>query len=263
MRHRLLICLLAVATLSACADESNISDCDSGKKQIPCTEKTAEEKGRLALDEKKFEQAAENFLLAIDSNPENYNLYTLLATSYAGAAGFNLLDITKAQMGGDGTIIAIMSSFLPTPAKPCTNDGGEDKVFTLCISSMEEARVAATLPEAALADSTADYVQTAQKQQLFYGSASTVMQINRFIISADTGSFDPAQLESMTEDDAINILNTLASTGALSGLTGEDSTALQGKIADAHAQILSEEGGSTKEKLAAFLAKDQQGQASQ
>jgi hypothetical protein len=249
---------LAVTALGGCADDSNISDCDTGKKQIPCTEKSAEEKGRLALDERKFELAAENFLLAIDSSPENYNLYTLLATSYAGAAGFNLLDITKAQMGGDGTIIDIMNSFLPTPAKPCTNDNGEDKIFTQCISSMEEARTAAALPEAALADSAADYVQTAQKQQLFYGSASTVMQINRFIISSDTGTFDPAQLESMTEEDAVNILNSLASTGALSAGTGEDSAVLQEKIAEAQAQILAEPGGSTKEKLAAFLAKDQQ-----
>jgi hypothetical protein len=256
----ILFCI-ALGALIGCADDSNISDCDTGKKQIPCTEKSAEEKGRLALDDRKFELAAENFLLAIDGNPENYNLYTLLATSYAGAAGFNLLDVTKAQMGGDGSIIDIMNSFLPTPAKPCINDAGEDKVFTLCISSMEEARAAANLPEAALADTAADFVKTAQKQQIFYGSASTVMQINRFIISSDTGAFDPAQLETMTEEDAVNILNTLASTGALSGLTGEESAVLQEKIAEAHAQILAEPGGSTKEKLAAFLAKDEQAEA--
>jgi len=258
MRVILFTGILFSGVLYGCADDSNISDCDTGKKQIPCTEKTAEEKGRLALDDKKFEKAVKNFLLALESSPENYNLYTLLAASYAGAAGFNLLDVTKAQMGGDGSIIDIMNNFLPTPAKPCTNDIGESKVFTLCITSMEEARAAATLPVAALSDATADYVKTSQKQQLFYGSASTVMQINRFMISADTGSFDPAQLESMTEEDAINILNTLATTGALSTVTGEDSSGMQEKIAEAHAQILSEEGGSTKEKLAAFLSKDQQ-----
>jgi len=258
MRVAILFCIMSASILSSCSDDSNISDCDTGKKQIPCTEKSAEEKGRIALDERKFELAVENFQLAIASSPENYNLYTLLATSYAGAAGFNLLDITKAQMGGGGTIVDIMNSFLPTPAKPCTNDSGVRKVFTLCIDSMEEARSAATLPEAAFADAAADYLQTAQKQQLFYGSASTVMQINRFMISAETGTFDPAQLETMTEEDAVNILNTLASTGALSGLTGEDSAVLQGKITEAHAQILSEDGGSTKEKLAAFLAKDKQ-----
>jgi hypothetical protein len=249
--------LLLTLSLSGCADDSNISDCDTGKKQIPCTEKSAEEKGRMALDDKKFELAVESFLLAIESSPENYNLRTLLATSYAGAAGFNLLDITKAQMGGDVTIIDIMNSFLPTPAKPCTNDNGEDKAFTLCIDSMEEARTAAALPEAALVDSAADFVQTAQKQQLFYGSASTVMQINRFIISADTGVFDAAQLATMTEEDAVNIINTLATIGALTGVSGEDSSALQGKVTEAHALILSEEGGSTKDKLAAFLAKNQ------
>jgi hypothetical protein len=61
----------------------------------------------------------------------------------------------------------------------------------------------------------------------------------------------------MTEEDAVSILNTLATTGALTGLSGEDSAKLQGKITEAHAQILSEEGGSTKDKLAAFLVKNQ------
>lgn len=245
---------------TSCGGDSNVTDCDTGKKQIPCTEKSAEEKGRLALDGRRFEEAAENFQLAIESDPENYNLYTLLATSYAGAAGFSLLDVTKAQIGGQGSILELMASFLPTPAAPCTSDSGEEKAFTLCIAAMEQARMTANLPEGGLSDPTTDYYKTAAKQIVFYSSASTVMQINRFAISAESGTFDPDQLESMTEQDAINILNTLASSGNAAGLSDQQSQALQTKLADAQASILSQEGGTTKDKMAAFIAAQQQPQ---
>jgi hypothetical protein len=256
-----LIALLTLALLAvACGGQDNISDCDSGKKQIPCTEKSAEEKGRLALDGKRFEEAVENFALAIEGEPENYNLYTLLATAYAGAAGFNLLDVTKAQIGGQGSILELMGSFLPTPAAPCQTDDGEDKTYTLCIDAMEEARTTANLPEGGLADPAADYYKTAAKQILFYSSASTVMQINRFAISSASGTFDPALLETMTEEDAVNILNTLASSGTAAGLSDEQSQTLKAKIADAEALIQGQNGGNSKEKVAAFIAAEYQPQ---
>lgn len=246
--------------LAGCGGDSNISDCDNGKKQVPCTEKSAAEKGRLALEEKNFEEAAEYFLTAIEDDGENYNLYTLLSTAYAGAAGFNLLDVTKAQLGGSGSIVEIMAAFLPTPAKSCTSDAGDAKEFIDCIASMELARTTAVLPEAALADTTADYYKTATKQQLFYGSASTVMQINRFTVSATSGEFDPAQLESMTEEDALAIIATLSSTGNIPGLTDAEGQVLQSKLAEAEADIQSQEGGTAKERLAAFLNKEQTGE---
>lgn len=257
---KIVLLFLSVSMLMAgCGGQSNISDCDNGKKPVPCTEKSAAEKGRLALDAKNFEQAAEFFLTAIEDDDENYNLYTLLSTAYAGAAGFNLLDVTKAQISGEGSIVEIMGAFLPTPAKSCTTDGGDTKEFVLCIASMELALGTAKLPDAALADTTADYFKTASKQRLFYGSASTVMQINRFTISASTGTFDPAQLETMTEDDALAIIATLSAAGNVPGLSDEEGQVLQSKLAEAEADIQSQDGGSTKAKLAAFINKEQTG----
>ena len=102
--------------------------------------------------------------------------------------------------------------------------------------------------------STESYAGSGALQLTLYSAAYSVMYLNQFTISADTGTFDPALLETMTEEDALIVLNSLAAAG---GQGGDE--ALNTKITEALASIDGQPGASNKDRLAAFIDQEQNG----
>lgn len=239
-----------------CGGDSNVADCEKGKKQVPCSARTADENARLALDQRDYATAIELLQQLVDDDPETYSRYPLLSAAYAGSVGISILDLASAQFSGGGTLIDQIASFLPDPA-----DFGDDALYKAALVTLNHA---VTTLKAIPADkvgltSEEKYAASATLQLTLYQSAYSVMYLNQFTISATTGQVDLDKLANMTEDDAVVIIQSLAAAGALTqGVEGE---ALQAKVNEALAAIQGEDGASNLAKLQGFIRAEQAGAA--
>lgn len=246
---RLIYSLAIVLLAAACGGENNAADCDDGLPFIPCSPKDKEESARAAMNDGDFDTAIELLEQLVGEQPENYQLYTLLGAAYAARAGFAILSVAKANIGGSsGGLIGQISTFLPDPAE--LGSAG----FQLALADMDAAvdRLTA-IPVAFIStESTESYAASAQLQLMLYQSAYSVMYLNQFAISVETGEFDPALLETMTEEDALVVLESLAAAAAL-----EADPALQAKIDTTIETINSQEGGSNRDRLSEYIRQEQ------
>jgi hypothetical protein len=247
--------ILGTAWLAAaCGGESNVADCEQGKKQVPCSERTPDEEARLALDEKDYTKAIELLTALVTEYPEEYQRYPLLASAHAARSGFDLLAVARNQFTSGGTLFDQLAQFVPDPAET-----GEE-AYDASLADMDAAvawlrRIPADRISATSAES---YAGSASLQLTLYGAAYSVMYLNQFTISADTGQFDPALLENMTEEDALVVISSLAAAGAQQ--TGEDGEALNQRINEAVANIDSQPGATNADRLRAFIDQEQSGE---
>jgi hypothetical protein len=185
---------------------------------------------------------------------EKYRLHPLLAAAYAGRAGVSIFSIIQSQSspmggGGSGGLISQMSSFVPSPAGlAATTYGAMIADMAASVGLLQE------IPASLLADEqNASFVKSVTLQLTLYLSAHSVMIMNQFILSPTTGAFDASRLANMSDADAEAILNSLTSA---SQLPGADSPEVRKKIDDALSAIDASPGGSRREKLQDYLAKN-------
>lgn len=253
MRYWLFIA--TVYGVGACSGQSNMADCETGNKKVPCSARTADEEARLALDDKDYDTAIEILTTLVADDPESYARYPLLAAAHAARSGFDLLAVARTQFTSGGTLFDQLAQFVPDPAET-----GVD-AFGAHLADMDAAvRWLRRIPgDKLLATSGEAYASSAALQLTLYAAAYSVMYLNQFTISATTGTFDPALLATMTEEDALVIINSLASAGTMQN--GDDDAALSAKINEALASIDAQPGATNRDRLSAFIDQEQNGEA--
>jgi hypothetical protein len=241
-----LTALATAALLTACGKPgSNAADCDDGQAGVPCSERTPDEEAQLAMEEGDFTAAIEILSAAVEAEPDEYKRRPLLAAAYAKRAGFDIFNIVNTDFAGDG-LLSAMSTFLPTPAAMSLTE------YDAALADMFEAiAVLAAMPADVMAASATDkYGASAVLQVTLYRSAYSIMYLNKFAISATTGTFDPSQLATMSQEDALVIVENLAAAAEVDA--GEGGTSLQDRLREAVAKIESEGGTSDRDRLLAY-----------
>ena len=231
----------------SCGKEGNVADCDAPAPGIPCSERTPDEEARLALDREDFETAVMILSELVEEEPENYQRYTVLSAAMAGQAGLDIFNLAKGQFAGDGGILSLVGSFLPDPTSP---------TYSTSVTTMDDA---VSLLESIPADkrsatSAEKYASSAAFQLTLYQTSYSIMYLNQFTQSVDPEEVDVTNLDTMTEDDAEIIVESLAQAAA-NGAAGGDPE-VQAKIEEALAELGTDDGTSKKEKLIAYYRKE-------
>lgn len=251
MKRRLTYWILLIAALlGGCGGTANVADCEDGKKQVPCNERTKEEDARKALDAGDLDTAIELLTQLLADEPTDYSRNPLLGAAYASRAGFDILNVAKAKFSSGGSLLEQMAAFLPDPA-----DRGVAG-YELSLADMKASvDVLRLIPNEKLVDTTAEkYAASAVLQLTLYQAAYSVMYLNKFVISATTGQVDLTQLSSMTDADALIVINNLIAAGQI---PNSDDPALQQRVNEALADIQDQDGNTDKDKLRAFVEKEQ------
>lgn len=248
MRHLSLITAVTLLPL-ACGGQNNVADCDNGQAGVPCSALTTDEQADQALNNGNYDDAVALYTELVTEQPTAYRFRTLLGASYAARAGFDIFKVVTSSFGGGGSLFDQIATFLPDPVEL----GAEG--YKVSVGSMGSAVSALQGIPADLRGETSGeaFAKSASLMLTLYQSAYSVMYLNQFAVSASTGAFDPAQLATMTEEDALIVINNLAAAGALQSNNPE----LQAQITATLAEINGQEGGTTKDKLAAFVSKQQ------
>lgn len=209
------------------------------------TADTAEEKARRALDNEDFATAIEGYGKIVEDDPTRYDLYPLLAAAYAGAAGIDLVNIVKARFGADQStnLFDQLSSFVP--AEPTEVQLTSIRASVNLLKSMPVA-------ERDPAQNDKDYASAAAFQLTLYLAVSSAMNINKFVVKTDTGTMDPAKLESMTDADVEAILGNLEDI-VMTQTGGQASEALSAQVNSTLDEINNQPGATQKEKLVSYL----------
>jgi hypothetical protein len=212
--------------------------CDTSSKAKSYAELTQEEKARQALDALDYETAIELYKELVEAEPEEYVRYRYLAAAYAAAAGFDIIAVAKSDVGGSGSLLDAIGSFLPADPTPLElGRMGLAKDTLLSIPAEFRSKD----------NSEVAYASGAAVQLEFYQLAYGIMYINRFAQVTAEGSLDPSRLESMTDEDVSSILTNFSQVAATGG---------EGVPAGAQTvltQIDQQEGATQKEKLINYL----------
>ena len=240
---RIIPLMVIYLTASSCGT-SNLGSCPASNPLVACTELTADEKIRMALDDRDLAAAQVLLESAIADDPDNYERYPLLAAVYAGLSGFDLLAIASSSgsSGGGGSIVDSMDAFLPTP------EGFTKTEYRAKIDLMGQAiAIIGDLPAEFMATSdTNKYAASAAQQLGIYQAAQASMYMKMFTTNFDTGLPDPSQLSSLTDEDAAAILAVLANAAASGGTFGEAAASTLAAI--------NAGGGTDRDNLANFLS---------
>lgn len=216
----------------------NCLGCDTASKATAYASLTKEEEAREALDALDYETAIELYKELIEAEPETYVRYRYLAAAYAASAGFDIIEVAKSDIGGSGSLLDALGSFIP--ADPSTEQLEHMGLAKDTLMSIPAELRSKDNTEVA-------YASGAAVQLEFYQSAYSIMYINRFAQVTPEGTLDPARLETMTDEDVSNILNNFSEVAA-SG--GEGVPAAAQTVLN---QIDQQEGATQKEKLVNFL----------
>lgn len=228
------LCLL----LGACGT-NNAFDCATGWAKSKCSQRTKDEEARLALDRGDLDEAITLLSELVESEPDVYTRYPLLAAAYAGRSGFDVLNVVTANFGGNSSILQTMSSFLPTPVT--RGDQYDDSIADMKFG----VDTILNIPEGSRLSTSADkYATSAVLQLTIYQSAYAVMLLNKFTYS--TIGYDPSLLSTMTEADAAMILESLA--GAVTAASGSSGAA--SSASSAISAIQGQQGSSDRDRLA-------------
>jgi hypothetical protein len=212
--------------------------CDTLNQAKPYAPLTKEEEAREALEALDYETAITLYKELIEAEPEVYERYRFLAAAYAASAGFDIIEVAKSDVGGSGSLLDALGSFIPADPTPEQLEHmglAKDTLMSIPaeLRSKDNTEVA--------------YASGAAVQLEFYQSAYSIMYINRFAQITPEGTLDPSRLETMTDEDVTNILNNFSEVAA-SG--GEGVPEAAQKVLN---QIDQQEGATQKEKLVNFL----------
>jgi len=244
------ICTAVLLLSTACGSgENNLADCEKGSASVPCEEGSAEDRARKALDAGDPATAVQILSDLITAEPEVYARYPLLASAQAAVAGFDILNVVRAQFSGGGSVFDLMKNFLPDPATMTT------EAYQAALVSMAAAvTTLRSVPESqrvAAADAGESWAKSTSFQLTLYQSGYSVMYLNQFTFSTtNPGEIDVARLETMSDADAAAILANLAAAASVQ--QGEQGAAVQSAVASAQASIAAQPGTTDRERLIAY-----------
>lgn len=235
----LLVCSISTITFQGCG-QSNLGDCPATSAIVPCSEKSIDDQIRIALNEKNLTTARTLLESAIDSEPSNYERYPLLASVYAGLAGFDLLAVASATPSGD-SITSVMDAFLPD------SSGKTRSEYSALIDFMELAvtTLQATSAEFRATADTNNFAASTVQQLEIYQAAQASMYMTLFTFNFDSGMSDPTEIDNLTDEDAAAILDLLANVAEGDGAFADAAAATLASINSG--------GGTDRDNLADFL----------
>ncbi len=204
-------------------------------------ELTPDQEARQALDEQNFAKAVELYQALVDAEPEGYERYPYLATSYAGLSGFDVFQTlleTAISSVDQAAVNAKLSSAVP--ANPTADELAAMKAAVDTLLALPSEYRDANNKSITTASSVAIQLQ-------LYQAAYPLMLMNKFVSKTSEGSLDPERLATMTEEDALAILDSLQAVQAGGGVVGDAVTGVLATIA-------AQPGADNKEKLANYLA---------
>ncbi len=211
------------------------------QKTAYCTEKSPDERSMLAMKQGNFSLAQTLLENLIHSEPTSYFRYPRLAAVYAIQAGFILLDADITKISGTG--FSTLTHLFPSPK------GESRSAFQKKMAKMNAAKtLLLQMPEVERTSGKTSYGASAQFQLTVYLTAFAAMTLNQFF-SAD-GQVDPTLLQTLSAEDAVNILGSLVQAAQASG---KISPTLTPKIQEVLDEIDQANGESSQQKIQDFI----------
>jgi hypothetical protein len=252
-----LVFLILLHSITGCAEDVNVYDCEEGQKELTCSETSAKDTAMALMKQGAFDEAIVIYLEIIEADDVDYGTYSLLGAAYAGQSGFRIFDIalgqvTAALVTQDGDLFDQMATLVPSPQE---FDTAAD--FSTSITQMKSGvTILNEIPEALRTDTENYYSTSATSQLTLYQSAYSIMYMSQFTSNTDGALSEEelaAKLETMTAEDAAEILASLRAAGSDDS---EDSEKINEGITKALDDIDGQEGASDTEKLQAFISKE-------
>lgn len=206
-----------------------------------------QDKAQSLMNKGEYLKAIEILEKAIETEPNNYNLYVLCAASYAALSGFDIIKINLQLQNNNlnddpsNNLFQLFANFLP-------KDYDETNInyMETAIEFLEQ------IPEALRKlDSDTSYGASAAYQYSLYNIYYSIMILYMFIDFSQDGKIDINKLLSISISDATNILTSLNKATLLNDETNPISSAITTTINS----INSEEGSNSKEKLISYIYK--------
>ncbi|WP_141735332.1 hypothetical protein [Oligoflexus tunisiensis] len=228
MKNLLFPSILLLALSSACGTNlfESVADPDPA------------DKATAAMDERKSDEAISILEKALQDEPENWLYVSLLASAKAQKAGVDTTDIAlEMAQGGEssGNPLTALFTVLPTATQ---------EVIDLLSEATE---LLASIP--------ADQLESGDTFKIsMFNTAFTALQA-KFFDADGSGSFSVEELQSLDEDAAVNILNSLlnaenaATIYQSSGGTGDATS----NVTQIRSQIEQQPGETQAEKLRSYL----------
>ncbi len=209
------------------------------------------EDATIALEQNKPDKAIRILNAALEDDPENYQLVSLLSAATAQKYGIDAFTMVMRMVNsqkeqaenqtpsGSNNITALFSA---VPASTPENIAGINEAI----------RIMMTIPATSRTRADNFYLS-------LMNTAALTLQTKKFDKDGD-GLISPVELLDLSDDDAISILDSLlnAESAMADGLLPDsaNSKASAEQISQIRSQIESQEGASTAEKLRNFLNKD-------
>jgi hypothetical protein len=204
----------------------------------------------LALENNKPKEAIEIAEGGLESDPDNYQLISILASAYAQKAGLSPLDfaLQLAEQQSSGSAgSGITTTFGALPDATTEN-----------ISSI-------TIAIAALESIPSDHRTTGDKFKMSMLYTAKMGLLAKQFSDTVSGNLTVENLQNLTPDQAIEILSSLGgAAGAIAALdtSGDGNSAkAAAQITAIQAKIDEQEGADQTEKLRNYLATQQQSQS--
>ena len=239
--------IVLLSLLIYCGEDS-LLDCEKNK-PASCDQPTKDEQAILDLNEKKYDEVIRVLSELQKEFPTEYFRYPVLASAYAGKAGF---DIPQMILSSDGKPEKMLESLSEVKEEDGLSVDDKIKNLTtgrdLILSMPEDER-----------KSTSDkyYASSAEIQLQIYQLFITNLMLSKFTSMKDGKMIsDPEALAKMTDEEAISFLNELAKGSQISTSSGELSQlsgGLNKQFLETQGKINAEEGENSSEKLKSFI----------
>lgn len=223
-----------------------------GKNLLATVEKEdVAEDATIALEKNNPDQAISNLKEALEDDPDNYQLISLLSAATAQKYGIDALsmalEMASSQTGegnqsgteGSNSITAL---FAVVPEASKTNIDGINEAISIMMS----------IPAASRTKADNFYLS-------LMSTAALALQTKKFDKDGD-GLISPVELLDLSDDDAVGIIESLlnAESALANGILEEsgNSKASAEQISQIRTQIDAQEGATTADKLRNYLNKD-------
>jgi hypothetical protein len=224
---------LLLIALASCSSENLFSDVQE--------QDTAQEAITL-LEQEKVDKAIILLEKELAKKPEDYQLWSILASAYAQKAGIDIIRIALA-LGTDDTNLTNTNPLLELwPALPVAT--GE--TIELVQTSMD---ILERIP-------TEQKIKADTFKETFIGMAGSSLMLKLLDVNQD-GELSLEEIGGLSEELAVAVLGVLlqASLGAIDLMAndGEDSASAAQKVGDSYNNIQNQSGTSQSEKLSQYL----------
>ena len=211
-------------------------------------QKTTAEQAKIALDGGDYESAIELYQALISDEPEAYQYYPLLSTSYAAKAGIVLADSLKSSSSGSGSgggISSEVSNIIPASPTQQQLSDLDEAIKTLTNMPEEHRRNRGDYP----------YSSGAAFQLSLFQTMYSFMILKQYSNPTAGGGVSKEKLAAMTDTEATAALSSLEA--AVSNAPDTESGRALKTVGSAKLEAIKASTGTTdKERLQSYIEAD-------